>query len=145
MPHGFHEGKRVMPGCVIIFRLFIHTLYYQDKACIHAVCLPLGGGCGTHFCFRCAKYSADDATSIYRHQGTCLGTSYKTLRNFEKINLDDFNVSDQIFPLHRIRDTRKPPPKVSKNQVGKIRAYVIFPCYNADFILFRSVHGVEFK
>eukprot|EP01035_Chromulina_nebulosa_P022941 gene22941-29718_t len=97
--------------------------FMKDKACVHVVCLPLGGGCGAHFCFRCANYWADDATSIYNHQGTCPGfheeyvkeprKNDKTLRSvLDNPKKNTVNLVDEQI-LHRpIVGMRNPPPKV---------------------------------
>jgi hypothetical protein len=56
------DRMRRCPNC--------NTAYMKDKACNHVVCT---GGCGVHFCFSCAKFSASTAQAIYNHQGTCPG------------------------------------------------------------------------
>ena len=44
--------------------------YMKDKACSHVVCT---GGCGVHFCFRCAEFHSDNAQGVYDHQSSCRG------------------------------------------------------------------------
>jgi hypothetical protein len=57
-----NDRMRRCPNC--------NTAYMKDQACNHVVCT---GGCGVHFCFRCAKFSANSAQAIYTHQGSCRG------------------------------------------------------------------------
>jgi len=45
----------------------------KDEACNHVVCAVAFGGCGVHFCFKCANFSASTATEIYNHQPSCRG------------------------------------------------------------------------
>ena len=49
------------------------TPWMKDEACAHVTCERFGGGCGKHFCFQCAQFSADDGDAIYNHQRDCPG------------------------------------------------------------------------
>lgn len=58
------DRMRRCPNC--------RVAYMKDQACMHVTCT---GGCGVHFCFRCADFFADNAQAIYQHQGSCRGYS----------------------------------------------------------------------